>query len=407
MINKPVSVIMNASKIANGIYTTANKTLDYFMENASVGMICFIDAATKQTFTPFSGTLAANHTSGIRIYQKISDYKFIRLASQKPLRATDLHNVNYTGCRAGVDQVIEIIPADCYCCNKDYGIRFEINNDEIRMQQFDNMYLESYIVPANKCCGEDCTDQSFNVSDLVKELYKAWRENRKHSMLQAYIASSNGYETGKVIDDDTLDAGTWTKIAFVVKASEMYKYYQMNLKYVKNRMTTMNMTLLEGFLCCKPTVNDSNSESYEDDTIDLGSNETGKVKKYKAAQTYGYDLKQMEWDFMGWMDASPYRLSDVTLSEMGYDYQFKDEDKMYSVLVINYEQQSDAPWGHWQHPEQLVLAAGCTVDSNSESDTYGELVCDEIASGKTLADLAAFFGLTVSDCGDTENSDIQ
>jgi len=80
------------------------------------------------------------------------------------------------------------------------------------------------------------------------------------------------------------------------------------------------------------------------------------VNRFELPQTSGYDLKQVEYQLMGYREnMSPYRLSDVTMTEFGYKYSF-DDDTDYHVLTVSYEKQSDAATVHMPYPMSIVFA---------------------------------------------------
>lgn len=80
------------------------------------------------------------------------------------------------------------------------------------------------------------------------------------------------------------------------------------------------------------------------------------VNRFKLPQTSGYDLKQVEYQLMGYREnMSHYRLSDVTMTEFGYKYSF-DDSTDYHILTVSYEKQSDAATVHMSYPMSIVFA---------------------------------------------------
>lgn len=447
MIEKPVSCIMNTD---TGVYGTANKTLDYAMTNAAVGTIIVIDHSTGKTLN-LSDTIT-NHPNGVRIYQKLKDGKIAKLSSQKPLRAGDLHYVGRTNVKEDVNFYAKL-SGYTYCCDEEYGMTFEIRNDELFMQQFKNLYKESYIVPANKCCSYCNGQMETDPAMITEALYNAWKANENNSLLIAEMildtniqicdynggsplflkkdgtltditasdeitafATAFGYDLANVTADIEIEEGTiltaaqiqaiidynkWmedddskatTAIIFHVEPTKMYDYGQMNFKYVKNRATRMSAYKEGGFKCSGELVT-NNDEGYQSGNIKIDIEGTiQNIAAYRIGGTYGYDLKQLEFDFMGWMGKSPYRMSDATLSEMGMDYHFT-AGTLYDVLVVDYEQVSDAPWGHFEHPEEVVFAGELNTDSQGASN---------YDYNKAVYDLGKFFGLLSS--GDKVNN---
>lgn len=83
---------------------------------------------------------------------------------------------------------------------------------------------------------------------------------------------------------------------------------------------------------------------------------TVNVQRFVIPQTDGYDLKAVEYQLMGYREnMSPYRLSDVTMTEFGYNYSFE-ENSMYHVLTVSYEKKSDAATVHMPYPMSIVFA---------------------------------------------------
>jgi hypothetical protein len=429
MITKPVSRIFKVT----GIYdvNNASKTLSSLTFSVSdAGKLIVVNKATGYVVN-FHGTPNLNFqnldvkTLGeVDIYYITDDAKkpLMKFPGSKSFRYSDIFNINIKNANSGVDFYGKIY-GYTYCCGGEYGIRFEVQNDELFMQQYPNKYFETYMVGADECCKQcDGTTKAVDDSEITKQLYQKIAMARKEgaSMLiphmivngeyvlydstqasskyflqldgtygssqpteskalaKALGLSSDGVLSADTdlenveLDEDKIDAiMTWnsklttggspveTALVVSVSPSDKYTYGMYNLKYVKNRATVINMAPVSNMVCSGEFMTNSD-EGYTSGDITVGATAIG---AYAIEETSGYDLNRVEFEEMGWMGESPYRFSQVTWTEFGHKYSF-DDSALYDLMTISYEQQSDAAWGHFNHPLEVALAVVSTDTNN-------------------------------------------
>lgn len=428
MITKPVCKIFNVT----GVYATENKTLEQAVGLASDGDLIVLKDGL--TINPTSTILSS--AKNVEIFQKLETDKVQKAPGAKSLRYDDIFNINVKK-STEYKPFYALASGYTYCCDGEYGLKFEVINDELRQQMFPNGYTETYIMPADECCSACGSDKSEDNNKITLALYKKIKANKRSMLIPSMIVTTVSTYSSKVstkklgdtvsesdmttiLDDNSKSADTdtlWeTGLLVTVAESEEHFYGQFNFKYVKQRGTQMFVTPISNMKCTgtivtnnggnieakktldsgitisnATTFTSSNASAYHiGQTIFLDTNErtvtaintgTGVItvdsnvtissknvttyvaEPFQLAQTDGYDLKQVEYEYMGWMGESPYRLSDVTLTEFGHQYTFK-EDKTYDVFSISYEQESDAAWGHFEHPLSLILAVD-SANANS------------------------------------------
>lgn len=433
MITKPVSRIFKVT----GIYdvNNASKTLSSLTFSASdAGKLIVVNKATGYVVNYHSTyqNLDVKTLGEVDIYYITGDAKkpLMKFPGSKSFRYSDIFNINIKNANSGVDFYGKI-SGYTYCCGGEYGVRFEVQNDELFMQQYPNKYFETYMVGADECCKQcDGTTKAVDDSEITKQLYQKIALARKEgaSMLIPHMIAATGitlYNSSKkflgtdgtygdtqsdankalvkglgltgdgVGSDGTINSTTqgttavemsanaeltedqiealikWntslttggtpvgTALVVSVSPSDKYTYGMYNLKYVKNRATVINMAPVSNMVCSGNFIT-NNDEDYSSGDITVGSTAIG---AYAVEETSGYDLNRVEFEEMGWMGESPYRFSQVTWTEFGHKYSF-DDSALYDLMTISYEQQSDAAWGHFNHPLEVALAVVSTDTDN-------------------------------------------
>ena len=369
MITKPVSKIFNVKGTANGSSAGASK---YDLGSLTKEYIAILDKDGKLAkLTAGSANDTMSSLKEFDIYYKDKTGFVHKQPGYKHLFESDIHNINLKNATDGTP-FYAVIKDYKYCCDGEYGFRFMVHNAELDKLFWPNGYYETYMVPIDECCAACGGSSTENDNIITKGLYNAIKANEDSWLTPKIIVtkadkdSDPDYPLNTIISVDDLDniieddSPAETGLLITVKSAEEWPYAQYNFKYTHVRASRFEVGKIASAKCSVNVVSNADPDySYTASTsADITYIESGTtyVAPFEIAQTDGYDLKQVEYQLMGYREnMSPYRLSDVTMTEFGYNYSF-DEDEMYHVLTVNYEKLSDAATVHMPYPMSIVFA---------------------------------------------------
>lgn len=134
-------------------------------------------------------------------------------------------------------------------------------------------------------------------------------------------------------------SGLCPGIRLTSNALAVEKYCSINLKYNKNRVTNILVSLVEGFVC---NGTQSDFQQLMEDDQD------------------GYDIQELEY-MAGGLNGKPgpYRISELTgTARGGFEY-YAVVGAKYNVVALTYDQFSVAGWGEHLNNLETVIAIPC------------------------------------------------
>jgi len=266
-----------------------NKKID----DLAVGQLGIFNADTHSAVDDMTSVkefyVAVNTGKGIKtsvntiLIKNITDYNIVKCSDEQP-------------------HIIEVSDLKAYC-NKQYGLKIEFRNTQIYNHYQHNSFTANYVVdtPCCKGCAGECDIVDCN--ELVKRLINAINnDNRGLVKAEAINPTTNAVITNidnfiatnsAVNTDDDPTNDVCLKIRLTSIPLAVHQFCSINAKYYKPRLTKMVVSFTEGFDC------------------------NGTIKEIQAGAVgsgSGYDVKQREYEALGWQNSSgAYRISETTL----------------------------------------------------------------------------------------------
>lgn len=229
-------------------------------------------------------------------------------------------------------QIVEIsdLKADC---ETEYILRLEFFNQ--RKYRLQGYVPYSKVFNAVTGCCDKCVDScgTYDVNELVKLFVKTINDD-KDGIVIAEAVDTNGNviadldkfiaDNKAVNTDDNKTNDVKASIRLTTVPVAVSKVCGIDLKYYNARVTTMNVSFVEGFGC------GSTIKTTQEAVSEEGS---------------GYDVAQREFKAGGWNGRpGPYRTSAVTgLPMEGFKF-FAERDGKYDLLALEYDHKATGGW---------------------------------------------------------------
>lgn len=284
-------------------------------------------------------------------------------------------------------------------CDEDYGLKFEIRNQQAYRVNGFNQVVKSFVVTTGAC--DDCeTCPTGNCIELAESLVTEVNLDEDALIEASLIAqsaitivthgTSADYADGEAVSDadvavlkvfnETADAAdvVCLGIRFTVQAGTFASFCNINLNYFYPRSTDIVPVAIGGFEGGNGAFTVTQDIVYEE-----GS---------------GYDVRQMEYD-AGGFNGKPgiYRVSTLNgVAREGFSYLASNTEK-YDLIQLAYDQASIAGWQEHRNNLRTVIAipTGDTTTRNAVATFFG-------ASLTQFADLTAYMATCPGD-GTTVN----
>lgn len=247
-------------------------------------------------------------------------------------------------------------------CETEYGVKLELRNQEIYRTQGFNQFTKTYSIKTACCDGCEQTCPSGDANEITKLLKLNINNDptdlvtaiaiARHTLTKATIdAVTTGVFSGNIaIGAEVSDAdllvlmeynsliadvadSLYTDLEITTVTQGIKNFCDVNLQYFYPRQTVAILSKIHGFEC-------------------TGEVEVTQEVVYEEGA--GYDVKQLEYEAIGWTD-SPYRLSSLNGVANPVNYN-TDATANYDMVVISYEQFSTGGFQEFLHPETTIVA---------------------------------------------------
>ena len=229
-------------------------------------------------------------------------------------------------------------------CEEEYGIKFEIRNQQAYRVHGYNQVIKTFLVKGSDCLGcEECGEG--DCIDLVDKLVKDVNADVDGLILAEAIATeaitiaANGtaadYAVGDVVpatefaalqafNADEANTDVCLGLRFTMQPQALERFCDINLNYFSPRQTDVIVTKVDGF------------------------EKTGVItvtQEIVYEEGSGYDVRQLEYEAGGWNGKpGPYRVSETLgTARNGFEY-YAEANEKYVVINLEYDQASIAGW---------------------------------------------------------------
>ncbi len=258
-------------------------------------------------------------------------------------------------------------------CDSDFGVRFEIRDQETYRTQGFNQNTKSYVIHTGCCDGcEGCPSGDGNEVTQLLLAEIALDENpfitaqavARQAIVSLTVDTANTTYTMDTTDPiagaaltagdllamlefNALQADETTKLFSDVEYTTIplaiNAYCNVNLKYFHPRQVVVIPSLIEN---CNGTTTITQDAAFEEGN--------------------GYDVAQKEWHNSGNAQNSPYVLSEATGTAMSMD-SFAVKTEKYDQFALEYDLQSESGWGEFNNNLSTIIAVpnGDTITRNS------------------------------------------
>lgn len=279
-------------------------------------------------------------------------------------------------------------------CDTEYGVKFEIRNQQAYRVNGFNQVVKSFVVKSDNCDGcEDCP--SGNCITLAQRLVAEVNADSDKLILaelidgagnvvtdvDAYIATNDADSDGQINGDEPC-----LGIRFTVQPQKFRSYCEINLNYFSARNTDILTAKIGGF-----------------DTT--GTIEVTQDLVYEEGA--GYDVRQLEYE-AGGFNGKPgiYRVSELTgTARNGFEY-FAENGGKYILLHLAYDQASIAGFKEHLNNQRTIIAipAADATTRNGVATMLDALLEDQFEPIKPYLDTCPTNGTTVNGLNDSGES---
>lgn len=354
------------------------------LDALAVGQIGFFDAKTNQsideTDTPVEKIFIAvgldRDNDTVKDDVDVSAGQFIQTKETKQL--------SYRPHTAARDMELVIsgyTQAECDC---DYGVKFELRDQEIYRIQGHNQFSKTFVVRTPCCIGTQTTVDGNVLSGLVAEAINA--DETFNRALTATITarqaftdpqtSGNGaIAIGDPVSDAQLagiieynaanpgDAG-YTDVTVTVASLPLQTFCNVNLKYFHPRRIFVIPSLDEDMTCIGATVATTITLAFEEGN--------------------GYDIQQKEYHSQ--LDGNgPYVLLTIPGTAKNRTF-FADQAEQYDQFALEYEQVSASGWGKYENVLSTIVAIPAADTTTRDAFVA---VLDVLFAGQLLDELSS------------------
>ena len=296
--------------------------------------------------------------------------KVLKSAGQK-ISVLGLRGVTWQAYTAPQPMIVDISGYRAAFCDTEYTIRLEFRNQKIYRNQGYNQFSQAYTYrtpvggPGCNADGNQITAgivRAINAQDLQLATATAIADDVLDDGV--IVALSQSYAVGDVVsleDVDVLaaynlDPATdpldyvYTSIRIETNEVEMQRFFQVNTKYYGPRQTVVIPSLVEGF---------------------LGNGTINVVQNVRFEQGLGYDIKQKEYEALGWKETGAYRTLGATgLAKDNFEY-YAVENTPYSQLVITNEEKSYGGFQTFNNTTTTIIAIPFTNEDDRDEIVDG------------------------------------
>ena len=239
-------------------------------------------------------------------------------------------------------------------CETEYGIKFEIRNQEIYRTQGYNGFYETYTIKTSPCTGCESTCPSGDSNEITKGLYNTIIADSKNFLkprivfrynpgpVTGVVADVNGYLTPNQVDtliayNKTIsDSTKWATTDLIVETVPLAirNWFTINLKYFFPRQTVAVVTKIAG--------------------LEGGNGEIETIQTAVFEEGSGYDVKQLEYEAAG-QKQGKYRLSELNGVAEEKNF-YANVNTKYDIFALAYDQASKGAWLTYLHNLATLIA---------------------------------------------------
>lgn len=254
-----------------------------------------------------------------------------RFSAGQMIDTTKIDSYQYRSASAPRPMIFKIKPSTVDC-GTEYSINMIFESTQIRNLLGFQPFKFSYHA-TTKCCSKcaDCGEGDYN--DLAYKFIQAInKDSNGFAKAHAVEAGTSTVITdiptfiadnAEVNADDDATNNVLMDIVVETIPTALEKYCSINLKYRYGRQITVEPSLGMGFTCASNTM-----EIIQEAAIEEGS---------------GYDLRNLEYQALGWGKEGVYRTNTATGLANNIEYQSKVSEK-YDMLSIGYYLDSKGGW---------------------------------------------------------------
>lgn len=313
-----------------------------------VGQFGFFNADTNLSFDPTT-TKPKNFYIALGL-DKNGDTVLddINKSAGQHIQFKNVQKVRYSPYSAGTNMKVKIAGYTAKC-DTDYGIRVEMQNEEI-MQMIGNVQFSKPFVVRTSCCEDTCECPTGDPNEITKLFVEAMADEELFTVVakatQALTVQTHGVSKG-YLQNATIDvmADLDVMIAYNAdpdnEATKVYSYllmestpqliksfYGINFDYQKLRGTKLIVSLVEG-MECNGTATVTQSLTFE--------------------QGLGYNVNVLEYQAFGWTgETGPYRTNGINGLAKPMNY-VAIPATHYDMFTLEYEFEAQAGWGEYKN----------------------------------------------------------
>jgi len=288
----------------------------------------------------------------------------INKSAGQHIQFKNVQKVRYSPYSAGTNMKVKIAGYTAKC-DSDYGIRIELQNEEI-LQMIGNVQFSKPFIVRTSCCEDTCECPTGDANEITKLLVQAMADEELFTAVAKATQALNDTVHGTSKDyakDETIDvladldamtawnldpdnAATkvWSYIELESTPQLIKAFYGINTDYQKLRGTKLIVSLVEG-MECSGTVTVTQELTFE--------------------QGLGYNINPLEYQAFGWTgETGPYRTNGLNGLAKPMNY-VAIPTEHYDIFTLEYEFEAQAGWGEYKNDlcTYLVVKNGDAVVS--------------------------------------------
>lgn len=333
-----------------------------------VGQYGFFDSDTNLSFDP-TVTKPKNFYIALGL-DKDGDTVLddINKSAGQHIQFKNVQKVRYSPYKAGTNMIVKVSDYNAKC-DTDYGIRIEMQNEEI-LQMIGNVQFSKSFVVRTSCCEDTCECPSGDANEITKLFVQAMEDETLFTVVakatQALTVQTHGVSKGylkdatiDVLEDldamiaynsdpDNAETKVWSYLEIESTPQSIKAFYGINTDYQKLRGTKLIVSLVEGMECNGKALT-TQSLTFE--------------------QGLGYNINVLEYQAFGWTgETGPYRTNGINGLAKPMNY-VAIPATHYDMFTIEYEFEAQSGWGEYRNDLATIIAV---PTGSSVVDSIGE-----------------------------------